>query len=241
MQVVIDISPYATVLQERIDDLLDWSSRRSDPLSREDGKRTFDKLMAESKAHLEAVADKMAQAAASVMWRGSKIVVKPSFNSDPMEFDFERGVRAAFVHVMQGRDDASFAYFGDTIDDVLEAGDTDFFRNLELDYFALIEELRHPGRAEREGEKVLRLYTARPRKDRAVYDTVNELPSRIFLTSDPDDVEGIAADMGGRDIYEVRIKAKYVMPTLDVGRVKHYQTIVTPSGKVPVERVSQVG
>jgi len=128
------------------------------------------------------------------------------------------------------------------IDDVLDAGDTDFFHDplIEADYFSLTEELRHPGRAKSDANKVVTLYTARPLKDRSLYERASSMPNNIFLTTDPDEAWGYSVDLGGdRDIWKVRIKRQYLVQTLDSGRHKNYQTF-TQHGKTPVEDIELI-
>lgn len=109
------------------------------------------------------------------------------------------------------------------IDEVLDAGEEEFFPTpeMETDYFSLINEIRNPGVSSR--EKTLTLYTARPRTDRNYYLQATYLPKNIFLTNDYDHAEGLAADLAGeRDIWKVRINSKYVTQTL-FGKIKYYQ------------------
>jgi hypothetical protein len=126
------------------------------------------------------------------------------------------------------------------IDDVLEAGDEDFFPNnmIQSDYFSLIQELRNPG-SNSKGGKLLTLYTARPVKDRNIYMNATEIPSNIFLTNSYSSAVGIASDLGGskevRDVWKVVIDSKYLLQTLD-GPEKQYQAIGN-SGKVPIKRI----
>lgn len=125
-----------------------------------------------------------------------------------------------------------------SIDDVLDAGDTDFFRDpaVESDYFMLAEELRNPGGAKRIGNKVLTLYTARPAKDRRLYDNARKIPANVFLTTSEDEAYGYVEDLGGgRDVYRVRIKRMYLVETLNVGSKRNYQTFAGGDRMVPVE------
>lgn len=109
------------------------------------------------------------------------------------------------------------------IDEVLDAGEEDFFASpeMEADYFSLINEIRNPGVSSK--EKMLTLYTARPKTDRNYYLHATSLPKNIFLTNDYDHAEGLATDLGGeRDIWKVRINSKYLTQTLS-GKIKYYQ------------------
>ena len=116
------------------------------------------------------------------------------------------------------------------IGDVIEANDPDFFGDpiQQKNYFDLIAELEKPGSTKKPGKK-LRLYTARPVKDRRLYTNAKKVPVGIFLTSDPDRAMGIAGDLSGRekrrDLWSVRIDSRYLVKTLDTGRIKDYQVV----------------
>lgn len=126
------------------------------------------------------------------------------------------------------------------IDDVLEAGDREFFPthkpHLEMDYFNLVRELKHPGSTRKEG-KNLTLWTARPTKDRHLYQGAKHVPTNIFLTTDMHRASGIAHDLGAgevRDVWKMVINEKYLMKTLEAGHIRDYQTI--GKKQVPVVR-----
>lgn len=238
----VDTLRYEEALQEKISDLISWSARTNSdsPITEDIGAETFRKLLGETEQNMSRIAQKLSQAVVRIPnWNGTPLSLLPHFDTG-WDWDFEHGAQSANVFV--GRE-ANFTYFdNDTIDDVLEAGETGFFGDLktEMDYFGLIEELRHPGRAERDSRKFLKLWTARPEKDAASLQSASSLPSRIFLSSRFEDAAGVAVDFGKRDLYEVVIQAQYVMETLNTGSLRHYQTIVTPSGKVPVKSITIV-
>jgi len=119
------------------------------------------------------------------------------------------------------------------IEDVLEGGDTDFFKDnkTQADYFNLINEIRHPGSTSK--GKILTLYTARPSKDRQLYLNKNSVPVNIFLTNMFDSAEGIARDFGNRDVWKIRIDSRYLVNTMDSPMEKQYQTTGS-SEEVPV-------
>lgn len=108
------------------------------------------------------------------------------------------------------------------VEDILEAGDTDFFTNsnVQTDYFSLVEFLRNP---ERKSKKI-KLYTARPTSDRNFYLKTTTAPANIFLSNNIDDAHGIGIDFGKRDIWKVTLDSKFLIQTLD-GPIKHYQLI----------------
>ena len=83
----------------------------------------------------------------------------------------------------------------------------------------------------------LKLWTARPVKDRAQYERARALPANIFLTNDQDRAYGIARDLGGgksRDLWYVVVNEAYLVTTLDAGRTKDYQTVA----EAPVRTIS---
>lgn len=173
-------------------------------------------------------------------WGGTKITVKPSYNwdrsrkYDPFE-DMLEPVDSSVVHLWpktSGNEDAFFSFWPPkTVEDVLEARDTDFFppgeEVLESDYFSLVAELKNPGASRRPGKK-LTLYTARPSKDRSQYQGAKKLPAGLFLTNSMSRAEGIAVDLKGgktRDLWAVAIDSRYLHQTLDTGLVRDYQLV----------------
>jgi hypothetical protein len=199
------------------------------------------------------IAAKLSRAVSSISnWNGSTIFVSPRYKEgvygdERVKIDPVTSASVDFPKAGSMANVPGFTLFYEPgkieIDDVLDAGDRDFFNDpeIEADYFALVNELRHPGSAAKRG-KILRLYTARPTSDRGFYDNTNQIPSNIFLTSDPDDAEGIARDLagsGGRDIYRVKIDDRYLVKTLDTGRLKQYQAFYK-TGMVPVIDMERV-
>jgi hypothetical protein len=180
-------------------------------------------------------------------WGAAKVMLRPMYEKrGPIDFegDEPRLNLGAHAYVYPGGNWKSapgvtlFWHEGmiKGVDDVLDAGDTDFFDNpaIEAAYFMLVEELRHPGGAKRLGNKTVTLYTARPKKDRYLYENARSLPVNVFLTTSEDEAYGYSRDMDGRDIYMVRVKRMYLVETLDVGRTKNYQTFSGQGNKVPV-------
>lgn len=113
------------------------------------------------------------------------------------------------------------------IDDVLEAGDKDFFTNskTQQDYFNLIQEMRKPGSSSKSG-KILKLYTARPTKDREFYLKQQKLPTGVFLTTDESFAEVFGLDYNeNRDLWFVKVDSKYLLMTLDSPEQKQYQVV----------------
>jgi len=159
-------------------------------------------------------------------------------------------ITSYFVELGSHRYPPSFTLFTDDhgkikdLGDVLEGGDTDFFRTGDDStfYFDLVKEIEHPGSTHRAG-KTLTLYTARPTKDRRLYEKGRTVPVNIFLTSDPDRAAGIAHDLGAsevRDIWLVRINEQHLVQTLDTPRAKDYQTVGGNGRVVPVKSIDLI-
>lgn len=180
----------------------------------------------------------------------NKIIIKPDF----MSYEYGRAsvktepIRDYQVYLGIGHASPSFTIFTNEhgkiegkVEDVLEGGDTDFFKSPQQTafYFDLIREIEKPGSTKRPG-KDLTLYTARPTKDRRLYDNARQVPVNIFLTSDPNRAAGIAHDLGAsevRDLWRVRINEQFLVQTLDTPRSKDYQTVGGNGRTVPVKRI----
>jgi hypothetical protein len=174
-------------------------------------------------------------------WNGSPIRIVPMVSST--EYGDSNYLNAATsAHVYVG-DDAGFTYFAaHNLDDILDAGDRDFFRDpkVEQDYFNLVRELQQPGSTSKPG-KLLTLYTARPVKDRKQLEHAaqqKKLPNNIFLTDSVGEAEGYAAEYPPRDIWKVKIYEKYVTTTQQRGGMAagNYQTM-GPGGHAPVKEM----
>lgn len=177
-------------------------------------------------------------------WHGSKIKVKA--RDIGKEDDANLPQTSASIEFEGEQDfEPNFTYFTDgdriDIDDVLEAGDADFFTNdaTQSDYFNLIKELRNPGSSQ-SGGKILTLYTARPVRDRQVFLDAKTVPSNLFLTSNYNAAEGIAVELAGqdkiRDVWKIRIDSRYLIQTLDAPTEKQYQ--VVGDAEVPVKSMT---
>lgn len=124
------------------------------------------------------------------------------------------------------------------IDDVLDAGDDDFFIDprVEQDYFNLIREIRKPG--SNQSAKSVVMFTARPSSDRARYMGASTIPSNIYCTSSYQHAAGLIFDRPGSapsDIWRIVIEERYLITTVNTGMVKEYQ--VVGNGEVPVKRI----
>lgn len=177
-------------------------------------------------------------------WNGSDVVVRPQAPHDEFGETYLKPATTAYVEV--GKNKAGFTYFGPKdLDDVLDAGDTDFFMQSgeEQDYFNLVREIRQPGSTSKPG-KLLRLYTARPLKDRKQLESwasKKSMPNNIFMTDSITEAEGYAAEYPPRDIWKIQIREKYVTQTQERGGMAagNYQTM-GPGGWAPVEKMENM-
>lgn len=168
-------------------------------------------------------------------WPGYKIEIKPILPWDKRSGDWLTPPQTFTVYF----NDLSFTMLGGRhVEDVLEGGDLDFFQSPTETkaYFDLINEIRSPGSSSK--GRNLKLYTARPVKDRARYENAKTLPPNLFLSSSYARVEGISRDMRGRDVYLVVINSQYLVQTLDSPSAKDYQ--IVGDEPVPIRRIELV-
>lgn len=197
--------------------------------------RDLEPMIVATRQNMEKIAEIIKQAVSRLpSWGGAPIVIEAGTISKDDNY-FQDPQDSATIEFAPSGDDfnPSFSLFiidnKIIIDDVLEAGDTDFFidSRLQNDYFNLIKEIRNPGSTQRSG-KILTLYTARPVKDRNLYMGATQIPSNIFLTNNYNSAIGLGIDLAGqdtrRDIWKVRIEDKYLVQTLD-GPEKQYQVV----------------
>ena len=195
----------------------------------------------ETRTIMEGLKEKIQQAIGLIEnWNSSAILVRPYISRDEfnsLSLDASTSVEIILGHSGQ----IGFTLFLNDgkieIDDVLEGGDEDFFKDLneQSDYFNLIEKLKNPTSK----QKLITLYTARPRKDRETYLNKKQVPVNIFLTNDYDHTVGLGSDLSSgekRDIWKVRINTKYLTQTLD-GRIKYYQVT---TNNAPVESMELI-
>ena len=176
------------------------------------------------------VADKVEAALVRIpRWLGSPVKVKMDVSDGYEEL-------SATARVYVGSN--FFTLFDDgRPEDVLE-DEEDFSGPIErADYMRLVSEIKRPGSTSRLGRKV-RLYTARPSRDRSRYEGASTVPVGIFLTSSPDDAAGMAAESGNRDVWEVVLSAADVVETMRSGSLQWYQTVGI--GEVPVDSIEIV-
>lgn len=191
----------------------------------------------ETKTIMEGLKERIQQAISLIEnWNSSAVLVRPYISRD--EFNSLSLDASTTAEIIMGHSrQITFTLFLNDgkieIDDVLEGGDEDFFKdsNEQSDYFNLIEKLKNPTASK---QKVITLYTARPKKDREVYLNKKQVPVNIFLTNDYNHAEGLASDLSSgekRDIWKIRINTKYLTQTLD-GKIKYYQVT---TNNAPVE------
>lgn len=183
-------------------------------------------------------------------WNGSLITIQPEadqkrtyvFNA-PIEYEFKH-VFSASVYVGASEEDlphfnASLENGNVVIDETIDADESDFFPTKEIkqDYFALAAELSEPN-----SNRVLTLYSARPLRDRKLYQSGGPLPENIFLSTNKKDAEWTGFELKGnepgRDVWEFVIPVKYLNLIADFGRFQHYQltTSIVPVTSKVVEK-----
>jgi hypothetical protein len=208
----------------------------------------FDSIAAKSKPAIDFMYNSVRDAVARCgEWNGSRVRMSPSFEMS----EISEPISSMSVDV--GEDKAGFSMFYNSeksevfVDDVLDYGDTDFFKDPETqqDYFNLIQEIKKPGSTTR-GGKLIILYTARPRNERNEYQDASDsgdpsIPAGIFLANSPDHVSGLAVDLSSsetRDIWRVKMDSNKVILTNDTPDVKYYQAV--GKGRVAVKSLSLV-
>lgn len=172
-------------------------------------------------------------------WNNSPITIEPTIPED------EHGIalsptKNSYIYLGDYNKHTFFTLYLDEgkleIDEIADGGDEDFFDNdkIQSDYFSLIEKLKNPNAK----DKILTLYTARPRKDRNYYLASKVLPINLFLTNSFSHAEGIALDFAEegekRDVWKVKINSKYLTQTLD-GNIKYYQITKNNSPAISME------
>jgi effector-binding domain-containing protein len=207
--------------------------------------QSYQNLIAETTKNMEAIKLKVIEAIQGIPnWNGSPIRLVPQSGEDVTGNTYtESGANDCQIFV--GTRHGMFSFFQDDetgkimIDDVVEGGyeDEEFFDNdqVKADYYALINELRSPG-INNKG-KILTLFTARPTKDRDFFTNATYLPINLFLTNSADHADGLAHDLGARevrDVWKVRIDSRYLTQTLD-GPVKYY---MVSQDKAPIKSIS---
>lgn len=213
-----------------------------EPYSMQQAQTDLAPLLQQTRANMQKIAQNIQEAISRIsQWHGTPVLVEASAVDKDWNV-FSDAMDYATIELAPTGDgmNPNFTYFQADgkveIDDILEAGDTDFFTDpkAQSDYFNLVKEIRSPGSTGK-GGKVLALYTARPYKDRRMYMEAQEVPSGLFLTNRYDSALGLASDLQGgeprRDVWKIRIDSRYLVQTLD-GMEKQYQ--IVGDGMVPV-------
>lgn len=246
-RVNLDMDDYETFLKDKIEDLYDWSVNRNGKENVSfDPESEFKWRFTGSLKSMHKLGSGLGRILNKLDIPNVNLTVKPHYDDD----QWHQPVRYAYVTLHTGskslsgsRGSPGFTYFGPReVDDVLDAGDHDFFadQDVEVAYFKLVNEIRHPGSANKAG-KPTRVYTARPVKDRRVYDGAKTVPSGIFVTNSADRAEGFGRDFGnteGRDLWKIVVDSKYLVQTLKSGRTRDYQ--IVGKGKVPIKSIERL-
>lgn len=251
----INLGQYSQEVQNAVENLVSrYSEHPQYPYSQEEGKQDIQRIIQTTTQNMQKLQTLLQQTISRIPWNGSVVTI--NVTRPPSDFlnkpDFLKPVTDAYISVgnpTSFNTTAEFTIFADEenagkieIDDILDAGDDDFFENkqTEQDYFNLVRELKRPGSVK--SSKTFFLYTARPIQDRNLFMNATTVPPNIFLTNTYDRAEGIAMDLAGsskiRDIWKIRIEEKYLMITLDTGREKDYQVI--GNQQVPVKSIELI-
>lgn len=164
-------------------------------------------------------------------WTGSSVMIRPEFNNRAFDRLYEDENVIGVAEVAVGKSYMTVFLDGskvESIGDLLEGGDDDMFESLDvqLDYMLLAKELENPGSTS--SGKWITLWTARPTKDRAYYESATSLPKNVFLVNSERHAAGLSTDLGGRrDVWEVVVNTKDLIQTMDQGSVRYYQTTDT--------------
>lgn len=267
-QIAIKMTPrdprYDTLNQLKTEIRKISDQRDQSTFTQEDAQSLAQQVISSTQQNMVQIAQMVQEAISKIeRWNGSPVTIE--VGDPPSDIGFNKPsygtpVSTAQVNVGQQTSwggSASFTVFADfeesgqesgqesghgvriEVDDILEAGDTDFFtdQRIQTDYFSLVYELQHPGQSAQEGEKVLTLYTARPVKDREQLSANDKgIPANIFLTSSMSNADGLAQEYGKRDVWKVRIRRKYLIQTMDSPGVRWFQ-VKAQEGLVPVESI----
>ena len=229
-----------TLSDSRIDSLIKLEREGGDPYTQDKADLDIKHFTKETRSNMGKLSKGVLAALKRAgRWMGSDVTIKAQeYNRDSEDMAQESG----HIYVHKGalkRNSPDFLLFGDgDLGDVLDASDQDFFTDpaVESDYFTLVQEIRRPGSTKSKGRTII-LYTARPEKDRRVYEGARTVPSGIFLTTSYTRAEGLGSDLSGgrgRDIWRVKIKDTHLLQTLKAPSAQDFQAY-HPSGKVPVE------
>lgn len=232
---------------EAIRALWDMEAKLSGAYEKEDDiNKKFNEIVEQTYANMLKIAEEIRQAVSRIpTWNESSVVVQAHEPDKDNQWwlPLDNSARIKLYHT-KNRYPADFSYSnyeGIDIDDVLDAGDSDFFESdeIQMDYFALINELKNPGNK----GKSLSVYTARPVSDREIYiqaETTKKIPGGIFVANDANHVYGLGLDLNSgkeRDVWKIRINNKYLISHMD-GRIKYWQ--VMPGKEIPIDRIQLI-
>lgn len=159
--------------------------------------------------------------------------------------DERRLIGAYQIWVGTGGDVPYFTVFVDTkgkiteVHDIMEdATEIEASPEVIAGYYHLVKELQEPGSIQK--QKWIKLYTARPVKDRELYKKATSLPHGIFLGNKEDHVEGLAGDLGGgsrRDVWYGIVDSRNLVQTLQ-GNIRYYMVIGKAALKEPMQLIT---
>lgn len=252
--VTIDMEKYDRMIKDHIEDLYYWSRERHPDEEDWDYKKWTRDMQADAIKRMAKIASMIARVLGNLDLGIHATVVpfimtRKNWDTGEERLEYPDKVPSyATIYFHKGSNrkagSPSLTWFGPKeVDDVLDAGDTDFFDDPELEaaYFAVVNELRSPGSSKRKG-KMVKVYTARPKKDRRLYDGAKEVPSGIFVTNDADRAYGFGRDFGstkeGRDLWRIVVDSKRLVQTLKAGRIRDYQLV--GKGKVPIKEIERI-
>jgi hypothetical protein len=229
----IDLSHYEDLLQKELISLIGPFKSSEGEYTEEMAQNDLQRLVKETESKMTEVKIKIQEALIKIpSFNTDTIIIEPQVSSHMGRISLEPS-STAYIKLGNEADAPSFMFSiyenQVFIDDVLEGGDTDYFKNQETqnDYFTLIDALRNTGKQIK--HKVITLYTARPKKDRQMIQLNQTLPLNVFLTDNEEHAYGLANDLSGgqeiRDVWMVKINSKYLTKTLD-GPIKYYQLTV---------------
>ena len=153
VSVKIDLGKAPQVIADYFDDLASWSREHSGGYNEEEATKDTKRILTDLEKAVKELAEHLHAAAHRVPnWFGSTILVRPLIDKDNPVYDQGGEVHDFLngdVYVDKGsvsNHSPGFSLFlhGSTahVDDVLDAGDTDFFHHPEVasDYFGLVNE-----------------------------------------------------------------------------------------------------
>ena len=250
--VVFDFTVYRRQILKALNATNKWLRDRGEQPSFQNDQEIneyIDDLVRESEQNIkQGVYQDLIEAVNRIPYKGSKITIQCSATHDTVLNSYDIGVldgESIYINVGQKNNGLLIGKFENgkiDIDDIIERGeeeDEDFFDNddTETDYYNLIKALQNKNAFVT--DKWITLYTARPKKDRQLYQQDRVvLPANIFLVNNLDHAIGLAADLAGsdepRDVYRVRVPETNLIKTMP-GNISYYQlTTDTPVNDIRI-------